>query len=115
MKEFRVGLYHLRHSSWELYLILLVNTLVSFQFYILTTLTPLYFTRALKVSDEEAGVIFGVLGIVIGLLSVGFGSVVDRVGVKSALVVSAICSTLGFATQSVSENLATSLAALLVL
>ena len=58
----------------DLFLLYFANFLSSLQYYLLVTLIPLYFSEEIGMTDLEAGMLFGGLGVVIGVLSVSFGS-----------------------------------------
>ena len=83
-------------SERSLFLIFFLNFLMSFQFYILSTLVPLYFTDEHDLSDLLSGVIFGVFGVSIGLTSIIIGKYSSLFSLKTGLFLSSILGFSGF-------------------
>ena len=95
-EKFRLSLSMLKQSERSLFLIFFLNFLMSFQFYILSTLVPLYFTDEHDLSDLLSGVIFGVFGVSIGLTSIIIGKYSSLFSLKTGLFLSSILGFSGF-------------------
>ena len=95
-EKFRLSLSMLKQSERSLFLIFFLNFLMSFQFYILSTLVPLYFTDEHDLSDLLSGVIFGVFGVSIGLTSIIIGKYSSLFSLKTGLFLSSIWGFSGF-------------------
>ncbi|OMJ69910.1 hypothetical protein SteCoe_32237 [Stentor coeruleus] len=95
-EKFVNSLRFLRHSELSLHLMFLLNFLMSFQYYILVTLIPLYFTEAHDYSDLLSGVVFGCFGCVIGIFSILIPYLFQGSSLKIALSISSFLGISGF-------------------
>lgn len=96
-EKFVNSLGFLRYSEVSLHLMFLLNFFMSFQYYILVTLIPLYFTEEHGYSDLLAGVIFGCFGCVIGIFSILIPYLFQDFSLKIALGISSFLGLSGFA------------------
>ena len=69
---------------------------MSVQYYCLTFLIPLYFTVEFGYSDLEAGVIFGLFGVFVGIFSLVFSYFIYQVSLKRGLLLSVGLGVVGF-------------------
>lgn len=64
---------------------------------------PIYFTHQ-GASDTEAGLIFGVVGVIIGFLAIILGPFINRFGCKRGLLISNTFSLIGFSLLLITRN-----------
>ena len=76
-------------------------------------LVPIYYTIIYDVSDPQAGLVFGSIGIIIGILALLGGTIIPILGSKKSLILSTFNTFLGFAILSMCSNFALSLFAVL--
>jgi dipeptide/tripeptide permease len=76
-------------ARWQLHLIFALKLLASFGYFILSLTLPLYLTDEHGFDDKSAGVVYGVVGMLISLYSFPSGFVIDRVGVQNTVLASA--------------------------
>ena len=96
LSSFKNSLLLLFKSNRSLLYMYIINYLMSFQYYILVTLIPLYFTSEHSFSDIGSGVIFGLFGIIIGVFSIYLSSIMHVISLKKGLGLSSILGILGF-------------------
>ena len=99
---FLLSLRLLWQSEPSLFRIFVLNFLMSFQYYMLVTLIPVYFTEEFDLSDLVSGVIFGGFGVVIGLLSIIILNHSDKLSLEQALSISSFLGIIGFVLMSFS-------------
>ena len=93
---FKSSLKLLIRSEKSLSFMFLINFFCSFQYYILVTLIPLYFTSEHGYSDFQSGLTFGIFGIMIGIYSIFFTSIIHKINPKKGLIISSFLGILGF-------------------
>ena len=69
---------------------------MSFQFHFLVLLVPIYFTDEHDLSDLLSGTIFGIFGILIGVLSILISCYSNKISLRTILVVSSMLGLVGF-------------------
>ncbi|CAG9320049.1 unnamed protein product [Blepharisma stoltei] len=108
-EQFKNSLRIIQHSEWELFSLFFINIMLSLDYYILTTMIPLYFSQQQGASDTGAGIVFGVVGIVVGILAIILGPFVNKLGCKQSLIISSGCTFIGYTLLLVTRNLAINL------
>ncbi|OMJ95646.1 hypothetical protein SteCoe_892 [Stentor coeruleus] len=108
LTHFKHSIDHLLKSEKSLTIMFCINFFQSFQYYVLVTLIPLFFTNELNFSDVQSGAIFGGLGILIGLISLYLSSIMNTISLKRGLFISAFLGIIGF-TFFITRNLILSL------
>ena len=77
---------------------------MSVQYYCLTFLIPLYFSVEFGYSDLEAGVIFGLFGVFVGIFSIIFSYFIYQVSLRRGLLMSAGLGIVGFGLLAFNEK-----------
>ena len=95
-EQFSVSLGILWRSESSLFRIFILNFLMSFQFHFLVLLVPIYFTDEHDLSDLLSGTIFGIFGILIGVLSILISCYSNKISLRTILVVSSMLGLVGF-------------------
>lgn len=103
--KFKDSLDLIRRSQRELFGLFFINIMLSLDYYVLTTMIPLYFSQEEGASDTQAGIIFGLVGIVIGILAVSLGPFVNKLGCKQALILSSSFTFVGYFLLLMTRNL----------
>jgi MFS family permease len=84
-----------KESSYELWLIFALKGLWSLAEFSLISVLVLFLSDDLKMSDTDAGWVFGLIGLVKAVYSLICGFAVDILGVKTSLVLGSFMMTLG--------------------
>jgi MFS family permease len=100
-------------SGSNLFEIYTLNIILSFDYYIIVFLVPIYYSELYGLSDTEAGLIFGGIGAVIGVLALLGVSTLSILGCKGSLILSALSTFLGFTVLSICRNFTLSLVLIL--
>ena len=82
------GVGDLRHSPRELWIFYVLCFIDSLSYFMFSHVLMLHLTQGLELSDEAAGVIYGVYGLAISVFAILLGSVADQLQVRRALVAS---------------------------
>lgn len=96
LTHFKHSIDHLLKSEKSLGIMFCINFFQSFQYYVLVTLIPLFFTNELDFSDVQSGAIFGGFGIMIGIISLYISSIMNAISLKRGLFISSFLGILGF-------------------
>jgi len=72
---------------------------------------PLYFTQEQGTSDTASGVIFGLVGIVIGIFAIILGPIINRFGCRKSLICASAFTLIGFLMVLSTRNLIVNLIA----
>lgn len=74
----------------------LINYLMSFQYYVLVTLIPIFFSSEFAFSDFESGLVYGCFGVIIGIFSIYLSSILHVITLKKGLLFSSLLGIFGF-------------------
>ena len=96
LQHFKQSLALLYDSDKSLMYMFGIDFLMSFQYYLLVTFIPLYFSSEMGYSDFGSGVIFGIFGIVIGASSLYLSSILHIISLKRGLILSSVLGIIGF-------------------
>ncbi|CAG9311313.1 unnamed protein product [Blepharisma stoltei] len=113
LEEFKYSISEILKSPRELHILYLINLSLSFQYYLITTLIPLFFTDIQEFSDLLSGTIFGFYGISLGLGAIILNPLANRFGLKFGLSISCIFGLIGFLLLAVTYNLSVNLVSVL--
>lgn len=102
---FKSGFKDIFDSPRELLILYLINICASFQYYLVITLLPLFYSDIQGFSDLMAGLVFGCYGIGLGLVAISLGPLSNKIGVKAGLIISSIFGLIGFFLLTVTYNL----------
>ncbi|OMJ71962.1 hypothetical protein SteCoe_29696 [Stentor coeruleus] len=100
-------------SPSNIFEIYTLNIILSFDYYIITLLLPLYYSTSFGLSDLHAGYIFGCTGLFLSILSFTIGHIVPEIGCKRGLVLSTLSVFSGFMILSMCRSFYISLFAIL--
>lgn len=93
--KLREGFCSLRGSPRDLYLLLALKVLESFGYFCTSLLYTLYLTEQFSMSDEAAGISYGIWGSLIMGYNIVFAPLIDWMGVKLSLQWSFLLTTFG--------------------
>eukprot|EP00045_Choanoeca_perplexa_P003749 m.33220 g.33220 ORF g.33220 m.33220 type:complete len:450 (+) comp12209_c0_seq1:296-1645(+) len=79
----------------RLTVILALKFLQAFGYYGFSITLPLLLSANYAMSDDDAGLYYGIFGMLISIFSAGSGALTDRIGVRSALLIGAVLIVLG--------------------
>lgn len=85
-------------SPRDLWFIYLITFLDSLSYFMFSYVLILHLTKELGMSDQVAGVVYGVFGVTISVFAIGLGGIADRLKVRKNIL---ITSTLACATHLV--------------
>jgi len=86
--------FSLRQNS-RLAVILALKFLQAFGYYGFSITLPLLLSANYAMSDDDAGLYYGIFGMLISIFSAGSGALTDRIGVRPALLIGAVLIVLG--------------------
>lgn len=93
IRSMPLAIKQLRHSPRELWLFYVLGFLDSLSYFMFSHVLMLHLTQGLELSDETAGIIYGVYGISISIFAILLGSVADQLQVRRTLLASASIET----------------------
>ena len=114
LQIFKATVLEILKSPKELFLVYSVNLLLTFNYNTLTFMIPLYYTQEQKVSDTQAGLVFGSLGVLIGVLAIVLGPVINILSCKKGILMSSISGAVGFGLLGHTRDFGVSLVAVVL-
>ncbi|GMH35272.1 hypothetical protein BSKO_03140 [Bryopsis sp. KO-2023] len=89
------GFLSLKGSSKDLYIIFVLQVLDSFAYFVMSLMYTLFLTNKFGISDTQAGLSYGLWGMLITVNHVVFSPVVDFIGVKKSLLIGFFLASVG--------------------
>lgn len=104
----------LRRAPRELAVMVFAKTLVSYSYFAVAQVFVLFLTNQHNYNDAEAAALYGYLGLAAMLFGILTGPVIDRIGVRRALVLGALVAGIGMVMMALSLERTTLLIAVLL-
>jgi MFS family permease len=102
----------LRQLPGQVWVAFLLHMLDSFAYFAISTNLTIYLTTNFGVDDVTAGVYYGVWGALLVVFGIPTGFLIDRLGIKTSLIVGAVFNSLGRTIFALSDSLPIALTAL---
>lgn len=94
-RQVKDGFSSLEGSSKYLYVILILNVLDSFSYFVLSLMYTVLLSEKFNVGDAEAGLSYGIWGLMMTFFSIVLSPLIDFLGVKKCLLIGFSLSTVG--------------------
>jgi len=104
----------LKQLPGQVWILLVLHMLDGFSYFAISTNLTIYLTTNFDVDDVTAGVYYGIWGALLVAFGIPTGFLIDRLGIKTSMIVGAVFNAISRTIFALSDNLEIALAALFI-
>ena len=104
----------LKQLPGQIWILLVLHMLDGFSYFAISTNLTIYLTTNFDVDDVTAGVYYGIWGALLVAFGIPTGFLIDRLGIKTSMIVGAVFNAISRTIFALSDNLEIALFALFI-